>query len=457
MYPLMIRAVSILMICGMMLASSQTAVGQAEGQVEPALDDSRVSRFALPNGVRVLSIFVEDATRQCTFTFLPLSLANDPVHQSQWSHLAEHMLIRSTDPENLSVVGMEFNGETGPDYLRLDSYADANHWQESLDRHARWLIARTFDVEGLEAEKAKVAGEESFVQSNGYTHKFALAAWNQIVTHGLDRAAVHGDVENATVEALQTYVESRIPINQQVLVATVGPTDPTTLKKVLTETLGQLPETPIQNLTPNGNSKRQLEGIVEATWDLQQCHVLVWWELPNDDSPSGIATSQLLSSVMMMNLRNPVTAVDPTAKILVHANVHTIAGSSAIVVNVSFADATKYDEMNAAITTAVMQSNGFAQQIRQYGVMFAQQFQMPMDLGPLRQQMERANPGIAQMLEANILLGLAQLEFKANKPFGKVVKAMQSLRTEDVQQAVDRIAQEPTGILFLRPEAVNQP
>src|SRR5687767_6074885 len=91
------------------------------GQVAKGAE-ATIESFQLDNKIKVIIAHVADAPQQSTFVLLPLHLGNDGPGRAQWSHLLEHHLIRSTDPEALAVDGMEFNGETTHEALRLDSY-----------------------------------------------------------------------------------------------------------------------------------------------------------------------------------------------------------------------------------------------------------------------------------------------------------------------------------------------
>ncbi len=91
-----------------------------------------------------------------------MSLTSDRSRQSQWSHLVEHLVIRSTLPAD-SPVG---NAETSPDHMRLDFYGSTNNWRESLEHHANWLRGIPFTQANLDAEKPKVNAECDFTARN---------------------------------------------------------------------------------------------------------------------------------------------------------------------------------------------------------------------------------------------------------------------------------------------------
>jgi hypothetical protein len=89
----------------------------------------------LDNGIRVVSIHFPSSTNVSIFTFSPMGLTSDDPNQAQWSHLVEHLVIRSTIPTD----SPEANAETLPDHMRLDFYGHTGNWQNALTHHRRWL------------------------------------------------------------------------------------------------------------------------------------------------------------------------------------------------------------------------------------------------------------------------------------------------------------------------------
>ena len=117
------------MLCAIVMLTALAAEATAPPEIQ-------LHRSQLDNGIRLVLAQVENAQSQTTFTFLPLTIANDDKDRSQWSHLLEHMLIRTTDPLELHAEGVTFNGETTSMYLRMETFAQPAKWQEALQRHA---------------------------------------------------------------------------------------------------------------------------------------------------------------------------------------------------------------------------------------------------------------------------------------------------------------------------------
>jgi hypothetical protein len=172
----------------------------------------------LTNGIRAVVVHFPHSTNLSIYTFSPLSLATDAAHQAQWSHLVEHMVIRSTVAEDVRFA----NAETLPDHMRLDFYGNIGNWQEGLAYHREWLRGIPFTQTNLDKEKPKVNRECDFTARNFATHKFAIATWNQGFRQGVTQVKLKGDVLRATLPEIQTLRDRRLVISNQVTVCVVG-------------------------------------------------------------------------------------------------------------------------------------------------------------------------------------------------------------------------------------------
>ncbi|MCL4211198.1 MAG: insulinase family protein [Phycisphaeraceae bacterium] len=402
-----------------------------------------VERFELSNGVRAVVVHVPDAPKQTTFTFLPLSLATDGPNEAQWSHLVEHLLIRSTDPHALQADGMEFNGETGPECLRLDSYAAPEQWRASIERHAKWLAARSFDADTLEREKVMIAGEERGTSTSGFTHKWAIAAWNQIIRHGLDHAAVHGDVAGASVESVMGAARARLPIDQSVLIATIGPAEPDAVRAAMQEMLGGLPVG-----MPDASRKKaaapRLEGDVTATWDLPTRHVLIWWRLP-DASPATRAAATALFMDAQMRLQTLKVGGEKPGVVLIHPVVNTPEGSC-FIVNLRLAPG--IDPAAARNEVVQAMNSGNPEMALRLGRMNAMNWGPAPDFAASRRNLQGR---MRDLLEGQWLLTRSMEEFNWGMPAEAIAGSLRELTAESIRPVAERLRGAPTGSLVLEP------
>lgn len=402
-----------------------------------------IERFDLPNGVRAVVGHVPDAPKQTTFTFLPLSLVTDGPNQAQWSHLIEHLLIRSTDPLSLQADGMEFNGETGPECLRVESYAAPEQWRASIERHARWLAARTFDADTLQREKVNIEGEERGTSISGFTHKWAIAAWNQTVRHGLDHAAVHGDVAQAKVEAVSDAARARLPIDKRVLIATIGPAEPAKVRQALIETVGALPL-----FSPEaagiGAPAARLEGDTAATWDLPTRHLLLWWRLP-DASPSTRAASAAAFIEVQSRLQTMQVDGEKPGVVLAHPLVNTPEGSF-FIINLRLDRRIDAATARRALEQAVSGCN--AEIALRLGRMSSMHWGNAPDFSTARGALQGR---MRDLVEGQWLLTRAMEEFNWGVPAEQIGAAMRGLTIEAIRSVTDRLRAPPTGTLLLNP------
>src|SRR5436190_22671600 len=95
----------------------------------------RIETRMLGNGLRCIVIQFQGSTNVAIFTYSPLSLSTDGAGQAQWSHLVEHMVLRSTILEDHTKA----NAETLPDHMRLDYYGNLSDWKEGLSHHRLWI------------------------------------------------------------------------------------------------------------------------------------------------------------------------------------------------------------------------------------------------------------------------------------------------------------------------------
>ncbi len=268
----------------------------ANGQADEV--EATWHRRTLDNGLSVLVVHVAQAPRQSSFTFIPLGLLHDEPGRAQFAHVLEHMVIRTTDPDGLQVDGIDINGETTGAALRLDTIAPPERWRPALERHARWLGARSFDATVLEREQGRIAGEESGTVVRGATHKWALAGWNQVVRHGAEHAAVHADAAAADVDVLADYAARYIGPGPGVSLVTVGPVAAEEVMDAIVEQFGELPrlegDGAVRPAEVHGGDARH----VEASWDLGARHLQIWYALPDRDAvdrAAAVVLGQLIS------------------------------------------------------------------------------------------------------------------------------------------------------------------
>jgi len=249
----------------------------------------------LTNGIRVVAVHFPGSTNEAIFTYLPMSLTSDGPQQAQWSHLVEHLVIRSTVPADSPIA----NAETLPDHMRLDFYGSTTNWQEGLKHTADWLRGVPFTQANLDTEKPKVNSECDFTAKNFATHKFALAAWAQGHRLNQNRVAMKGDVLKVTLGEIQKYRNEGLVVLTNVLVCAVGGIEPAKLLPAFNEKL-QLIKSDARPVAPGKTHPENRE----ITWDLDARHLVLTWPIPaasHADYPPLLIAAQWLNMQFFSN------------------------------------------------------------------------------------------------------------------------------------------------------------
>jgi hypothetical protein len=255
------------------------AVGVAAG-AQGQTNKPTVATRSLTSGINVVVVRFPASTNVSIFTFLPLGLRPINAGQAQWSHLVEHLVIRSTMQAN----SVQANAETLPDHMRLDFYGNIGNWQEGLSHQRRWLEGLPFREASLEAEKPKVNQECDFTARNFATHKFAVAAWSQGFRHGQTKVALKGGVLRAKLSEVRRLRDDRLAVSNRVTLCVVGGLEP---ELVLAEV-----EKPFSTVPLRGSLVRPAntaKGNLDMTWDLNARHLLLTWPIPDFHQPDHAA------------------------------------------------------------------------------------------------------------------------------------------------------------------------
>jgi predicted Zn-dependent peptidase len=245
--------------------------------------DSPWHELRLDNGISVIILDAPLAEQHAFITMLPLGLLDDEADRAQFAHLVEHLIVHSTDPDALDAEGVLVNGETTGLALRLESFTEPHNWEKAFDRHVSWLAAQDVDPAILEREKANIALEEQSTAANGYTHKWAQAAWNQVVRHGTSHVRVHGDIAGVSAEDARDYLRRRIGSGPGVLFVSVGPVPAEEIAIKVRAVMGELPGDAWAMSAPSVAKESILEvKDRKATWDLEARHYMEWYPVPAD-------------------------------------------------------------------------------------------------------------------------------------------------------------------------------
>ena len=237
-----------------------------------------VTRFTLSNGIRVVNLYVENSTDVGIFSYLPLGLVTDGKAQAHWSHLVNHLTIRTAGPIDFKTS----NAETMANNMRLDAWGSKDTWTQNLAQHAKWLSGLPFSAESLTEELPRVLSQFDYIEANLATHKLAQVAWNQVFRHGETDITIRDDIKSAQLNELQEYRDSHLIQADRVLLCVIGGVDPETLKDTMEKQLGTISLT--KKTLPEPTVPPEIAKDQNATWDINVTHYMETYPIPRPES-----------------------------------------------------------------------------------------------------------------------------------------------------------------------------
>ena len=261
--------------------------------ISPAVADNlQVRSFTLKNGIRFTYLYIQSSKSFSMITIVPMGLAADEAHRAQWSHLCEHLTIRSTIPGGLEHA----NAETMNDCMHLDYYTTADNWREALSHHQRWLEALPVDEQTMKLEAEHANSEADTTAKNLASFKFAIAAWDQAVRHGLKHAGIKQDPLEAKLADVQRYREQHLFVPGETVVCAIGGVEPNAVIAAAEESLGRLKSTAQQ--CPAAKDPKPVEAFV--TWDVNSRQLLYTWPIPGPEKSDEYAALLTAARLFMV-------------------------------------------------------------------------------------------------------------------------------------------------------------
>ena len=398
--------------------------------------------WTLSNGMRVVLVPIPESQNVSIFTYVPMGLASDPAGMTQWAHLVEHLVIRSTHPQPTQDV----NAETLPDHMRLDYYGTTSNWKEGLAHHTTWLSHGDFDEPTLQREIPPVLSECDFTAQNLATHKFAMAAWGQAARHGKDRAAVRGDIERATLEEVRRHYREHFAVLDRAVVCIVGGVTLDEAHAAADEVLSA-----IKSETVSPAPTVIAKGAREITWDLPTRHIVLSWPLP-EAGDKYFAALFAAAAQLQMQLFQDADLKKLTGNVFAGTDLATPEGRY-FFINAVLQPGVEFKQVQDALEARVlaMQGDSAASQAPMIGAQLAFQLTQVMDPALLKQQ---APPGMTSaMIEGNVGLQWGMREFQFGPDREALTKNLAALTAGDLQGAIARyLTPEQRLVVTIRPE-----
>ncbi|MCG9131968.1 insulinase family protein [Candidatus Poribacteria bacterium] len=390
----------------------------------------KVTRFTLSNGIRVVSLYVEDSTDVCIFSYLPLGLVADGKAKTQWSHLIEHLTLRTTGPIDYPAS----SAETMADNMRLESIGNTDNWTQGLERHAKWLSGLPFSAESLAEELPKALSEINYTEANLATHKWASAAWNQVFRHGGTDISMRGDVQSAELRELQEYRDRHLVQADRVLLCVIGGVDSETLQPVMEARLGSI------NLTaktlPLATAASEAVKDRTATWDINVTHYMETYAIPqpeNEDYPALYIANALLNLGLMQDTQ----LKELTGFVLCSVDLIT-PEQTYLQISASLKPDTDMEAVKQRIRLLInrLKQPENNAQVVMAAPSLSMQFSSPLDVEMIKQQ-KHAGVSEAMML-GNIGVWWGMLEYQYGETLPQLAGAFAKVSADDVATVVNR-------------------
>jgi len=384
--------------------------------------------FALANGVNVVVLSMPGSEHVSIFTYLPMGLAWDGPGRAQWSHLIEHLTIRSTVPFG----SKQANAETLPDHMRLDFYGTVENWRDGLSHHARWLEGMPFREKSLQGEKRRVNTECDVVARRLATHKFALAAWAQGYRHGQGHAGIKGDVDRATLEEIQQYRDERQAVLDKVVICVVGGLDAKAVKPVIVEKLGT-----IQSKAASAKPVKAHRVKGAMTWDIDARHLVLAWAIP-EATDKDYAALMVAGNLLTMRFFSDAELKGLTGFVLAGADL-TVPEGNFFYVSASVKPKASFEEVRKKIGRhiALLRSDASGLgQAAMIGRQLAGSLTTLPDPATLKAQVARHVP--LSMIEGQIGLRWGMYEYRYGKERSALAGRLGSITAEQVCQAAEK-------------------
>lgn len=404
----------------------------------------KLTRFTLNNGIRVVSLYVENSTDVIILSYLPLGLVADGKAKTQWSHLIEHLTLRTTGPIDYPAS----SAETMADNMRLESIGNTDNWTQGLERHAKWLSGLPFSGESLAEELPKALSEIDVTETRLATHKWASAAWNQVFRHGETDISMRGDVQSAQLHELQEYRDRHLVQADRVLLCVIGGVDSETLQPVMEKQLGTINLTaktlPPATATPEAVKDRT------ATWDINVTHYMETYAIPHSEDEDYPAL-YIANALLNLGLMQDTELKELTGFVLCSVDLVT-PEQTYLQVSASLKLDTDIEVVKQRIRQLI---NRLKQpennvQVAMAAPSLSMQFSSPLDIEMMKQQKPA---GVSEtMMLGNIGLWWGMLEYQYGETLPQLASAFANVSAADVADVVSRyLTEEARMTLVLTP------
>ncbi len=400
-----------------------------------------VTRFTLSNGIRVISLYVEDAEAVAIFSYLPLGLATDGKAKTQWSHLLEHLILRTTGPINSKIS----NAETMASCMHLDFYGTTDTWKRGIELHAKWLSGLPFSAESLAEEVPRALAELIPTEVRLATHKWAFAGWNQAFRHGETDVEMRV-IQNAELSELLEYRDLYMMQSHRMLLCVISRVKAEILQPAMEEQLGHIIAN--ANTLPTATTY-PLGKDLRATWDVNVIHYMETYAMPKPEHKDYAAlyvANLLLNQAFMMDaeLKQSIGFIISNVDLITPEQTYLYVSASLK----PDADIEKVKHHIAKPLNQLKKLKEANPQVAMLAKGISRQISTPPDITRVR----RYKPATRAMMLGNIGLQWGLLEFQYGDTLQKLANALSKVASADVIDVANRyLSEEQRMTLILAP------
>ena len=401
-----------------------------------------VTRFTLSNGIKVVSLYVENSTDVVIFSYLPLGIVADGKAKTQWSHLIEHLTIRTTGPIDFRTS----SAETMADNMRLEFIGNTDNWTQGVERHAKWLSGLPFSEKSLAEELPKALSEIDVTEARLATHKWADAAWNQVFRHGETDISMRDDVRSAQLSELQEYRDLHLVQADRVLLCVIGGVKAETLQPVIEEQLGTI------NLTAKTLPPATSETVKDqtATWDINVIHYMETYAIPHSEDKDYPAL-YIANALLNLALTQDTQLKELVGFALCSVDLAT-PEQTYLQISASLKPDTDVEKVKQRIGQLInrLKQPENNTQVAMAAPSLSMQFSSPLDIEMVKHQIP---PGTSTtMALGNIGLWWGMLEYRYGDILPQLASAFTNVSADDVADVVNRyLTEEAQMTLVLTP------
>lgn len=262
----------------------------------------------LPNGAVLSVLSAPQLESQAFFLVLPTGYVLDGPGETQWAHVLEHLLLRVVDPEHdlHTSQGLRVAAETTQSALRLEVYAPPERWQAGLELLTEWLATASVSRKDLAAEQSRITEELRELLPQRRTHKWAAAAWAQVVRHGAEHVRIQGALGELDVDTVAQELLPRAQLGPGVRLVSVGPAPVGEVVEAVQNGVGLMGDGQLR-LPERAEDPQAARAVAhrEATWDISARHYIEAYLLPDESAAERVAADALALLVTQRVAQTP--------------------------------------------------------------------------------------------------------------------------------------------------------